>query len=303
MRSRRYLGPLAVAVVALAAGIGLWRWQAPRPVRMLPPGDTIVYLDLSPLRASGALLNWTNALGTAARSPNYAAFVHDSRFDYERDLDAVALSLEGDPEHPDDATCILTGRFTPALSTYLAAHAQQRVPLDGTTTYRYPGWSRPDRPITVAELDSRHLLVTNAPDPGRALAAAQKWWPRSPSGWPHPLWGGSPVGVVTLNSLTLAARRHLDGSQLPWRGSRSIQAALRPDHGGLTLQGSLQALSQADAADAFAWAQQQLAALRTIPAMQPLLESVTVARAGDRVNFQLWLDPELLLTGAGNGKG
>src|SRR6185437_5029608 len=156
------------AVVAVLAASGAWAgWTlaVPRAVRALPPGSALFYLDLAPVRRAGVL-----ALGgDQPRGSAYAAFVRDSGFDFERDLDQIAVSMQGSVLQPEQTTAILIGRFSQQLDSYLAAHALRKTKVAGRVAYQFPGWARPNQPLTVIELSHDRLLVTNAGDAATVL--------------------------------------------------------------------------------------------------------------------------------------
>lgn len=90
------------AVVLLAVIIGgaflLQRHAAPEPVRLLPEADAYVYLNLSPLRMAGVIGNPIPTL-----EPEYEAFVRETGFQFERDLDEAAVAVHAAPRLADVA--------------------------------------------------------------------------------------------------------------------------------------------------------------------------------------------------------
>jgi hypothetical protein len=89
---------LFALVCVLAAGSIYWflaRSRA-RPadlVAYLPSADaSVVYIDVDALRRSGILS--VLAGSKTAEEPDYQQFVRDTKFDYRRDLDAVAAALK-----------------------------------------------------------------------------------------------------------------------------------------------------------------------------------------------------------------
>lgn len=185
------LGLLLGLVIALLAGAG-WLWWRQRPsslpelARLLPDGQVLFYANLQPLRQAGLL---DDAPGTHAAG--YAAFIQASGFDFERDLDAVALSMQGVPPEPHQSMLLLQGRFRPQFFHYLQQQGGAPALLDGHRLYRADG---PDGPLQILVLDQHRIAVTNASD--RAVLRAQL--ERAPHGWQF--WR-SPAGPELLQSL------------------------------------------------------------------------------------------------------
>ncbi len=91
---------IAAAVIIIAAaffGISFYRHRFVRHnadvVRLLPPGDlTIVYADIGLLRRAGLLGLLANI--KLAPDREYAGFIHQTGFDYTRDLDAIVIATD-----------------------------------------------------------------------------------------------------------------------------------------------------------------------------------------------------------------
>lgn len=269
----------------------------PSIVRQLPPGQTLVYINYAPVRA----LARRQVQSAIQPAPSYAAFVRQSGFDFERDLDAMALALDGNPLAPDDATAILEGRFGPAFTTYLQAHALEHKRLNGLDAYVFPGWARPQQPLTVVQLDGNELLVTNAADAAAVIAHARRWWAAAP-----PLWRAGNnwrmlTGYLDSDTLQLEARRQLDGAAAPWRGMERIAARLKAGSGGVRLDADAQTNSTEAAEAAQTWVRNQLHTLRPMlaeepgrPTLRALLDRLESGAQGRRVWLRLRLDPATL---------
>jgi len=86
-------------MLGIAAAISLIGWRSARNLDaahlagVLPRQGVQVYLNFAGLRQAGLL----NALGGAsvAEEPEYRKFVHDTGFDYSKDLDAAAITFNG----------------------------------------------------------------------------------------------------------------------------------------------------------------------------------------------------------------
>ncbi|MGH9480534.1 MAG: hypothetical protein ACRD1L_00430 [Terriglobales bacterium] len=290
-------GAAAVAVTAAAAwALGFRPW-APRVVRMLPAGETLVYLNVAPLRHAG----WPGG-GVRGRAPGYAGFVQESGFDFERDLDAVGISLVGRPDRPNAATVALAGRFGGRFEAYLRRHALSQMRLGRVIGYRFPGWARPQQPLTVVLLDRGHVLVTNSADPTPVVAGAERWWPRAPSLWPA-AWRPPGIAYFGLDALRLAAERQLDGAIPPWQGAQRIEARIEPaSDGGLSLRGRATMISPDAAVQLLTWARHARDTWRSALAedalgppprglaLRALLDQLTLTQSGGGVSFELRLD-------------
>lgn len=283
MKTKYWAWGVAGALIA-ALGLAVSYWaRTPGVVRRLPAGDALVYLNFSRLRKAGFL-----GKAEPRKNPAYAAFVRESGFDFERDLDEAACTLRGSPLQPDDATCILQGRFGAGFAHYLSAHARARTQTGGLTAFQFPGWARPQQAITIVPLDHDTVLVTNRGDADDALAQARQRWAPGPELWRKRNWWGARLGYAAVDVMQLAARRQLDGSQEPWKGGLRLEAGIRATVPGLEIAGEEVMDNAADASAAAAWLRQQ--------GVGPL-QALTVTQAGARAQFQLLLDWKSLAGG------
>jgi hypothetical protein len=120
MRLRRSHWALVVvlAVLAALAGAALLRRHAPpEPVRLLPEGDAVIYVNLKNVRH---LTNF-NAQPVANREAGYDRFVRETGIEWERDLDEAALAVHaGLANGQNRYSEVLTGHFdSEKLSRYL----------------------------------------------------------------------------------------------------------------------------------------------------------------------------------------
>lgn len=259
---------------------------------MLPPADVAAYVDLQPLQRLGLD---TGRLA-AARAPEYAQFVQETGFDFERDLRSVALALNGAPGHPEETTAVLDGRFGAGFERYLRQHARARRQVDGLAVYAFPGWAQPQRAMEVAMPGPHYVIASNAADFGAVLRRARAWWPRGAGMWQTPWWRLAPVAYAAANVESLAAMRALDGTSPPWRGGGQFTASLRATAaGGAALEADAGFDSASDAAAAAAWVRQQVAGLAPAAAAAPdgvaaVLSRATVAQSGARVTVRLTVD-------------
>lgn len=296
-----WVGGGLVFVVALTA-IPLWyRARAPQVVRMTPPGTTLVYLNLKPLRQTGWLTAQNLPGGVVGDgAADYTAFVQGSGFDFTRDLDALACSVQGAPLRPSETTCVLAGRFGTAFTSWLRANARAQLRLtNGQTAYQFPGWAQPQRPMFVIPVDGRLLIATNTSDPA-AVAGGRE---QTPALWQSGFGSAPPMGYVAVNVEELAATRQLDGTEPPWRGAQTLHARVRMSAmAGVRVSGSAQMGTVADAAAAQAWAQQEMIALEgELPAgaggrlsVRGLLQRLQVHQNGREVQFGVTVEPGVM---------
>lgn len=300
-RARLIVG---AAVVAGAVLVGLAWWRLPPPaVRRLPEGQTLVYVNAALLRQAGALTPAAEWAGTPA--PEYQAFVQESGFDYTRDLDGLAISALGSPTAPEQATAILSGRFSPQFSAYLRRHARRALELDGVEAYEFPGWARPQQAITVALLDGHTLLATNAPVAEPVVARAARGWPaawlQAPRLWQGGSAGPTLVAYAASDIRELAAERAVDGSQSPFLGMNLLRLRAAAESGGLEVTATGDTSSAAEAAADSRWLGEQLQAIRPLfaagggPAtLAALLDQVAIDQDGARVVVRLQVPPATL---------
>jgi hypothetical protein len=94
MRTRRKRLWVALAVVLVIAGgivsaVLLRKRAAPDAVRLLPDSDAVLYINLEPIR----LFTDLGKHPVKDRDPQYEDFVRQTGFEFERDLDKVALAI------------------------------------------------------------------------------------------------------------------------------------------------------------------------------------------------------------------
>src|SRR5271168_4943544 len=91
MRIRRTL-PIVLAVVVIAAAVTLAvqlrKHAPPEAARLLPGADAFFYLDLSNARRT----NSGRGLPGASHGPEYERLIHETGFQFERDLDEAAFA-------------------------------------------------------------------------------------------------------------------------------------------------------------------------------------------------------------------
>lgn len=90
---------VAVIAVAIVGAFLLRRRAAPEPARLLPEADGYVYFNLKPLRSFGLI--GKNPPQQRDNDSDYATFVRETGFEFERDLDEAAIAVHGAPRLVD----------------------------------------------------------------------------------------------------------------------------------------------------------------------------------------------------------
>lgn len=151
MRIKRTL-PIVLAVVIVAAAVTLAvqlrKHAPPEAARLLPGADAYFYLDLGKVRKA----NSGKELPAVSHDPEYERFIHQTGFQFERDLDEAAFAIHypaswagggtgGSSQEPRFSE-VLVGKFhSERLTAYLRQIAQSvktyhsvdvfTIPLDG----------------------------------------------------------------------------------------------------------------------------------------------------------------------------
>jgi hypothetical protein len=93
MKRRKFLIPLIVLAIAVAVGIAIFLRKAapPEPVRLLPDAQAYLYINASPLRRADI------KVPPVQLDPDYDAFVKQTGFQFERDLNEAAFAVHAPP--------------------------------------------------------------------------------------------------------------------------------------------------------------------------------------------------------------
>jgi hypothetical protein len=314
-RTRRTLWILAAVLLLLAVAIYLRSKAPPEAARLLPESDGIIYFNLKPIRSF-----LRKDLKPPRRDPDYQRFVDDTGFDWERDLDQVAIALHrmSDPHGPNGPVAysmVLVGNLTSKhLNAWLEAHAASRESYAGHTIYSIPS---ENRTVRVAQIGYDMLAVSNMPTAEQIHSMLDR---HRTAALPFagstllnehyhdvPLlsigWGMGQIGLPFSESGAI----HILGFSLPLEDDSTIVAAVTP---ALSLGGSLNVkLEEFAATDDVAAS--QAAALATLvtlargftvpleanPAnngLRQLLRTAAVTQKRNRVVVTATLSPALL---------
>jgi hypothetical protein len=172
MRFKRTL-PLLLAVLIIAAAVvtavQLRKHAPPEAARLLPSADAFVYADF----------NWLHKITSAplpavSRDPEYEQFVRETGFEFERDLESVALAVHYPAEWPGGGTAgpapeprfseVFVGKFDgQRLAGYLKHTASSVQNYDSVDIYAIPLENRMFR-VAILSVDS--VAASNNDDPG-----------------------------------------------------------------------------------------------------------------------------------------
>jgi hypothetical protein len=163
---------LLVVVAAILTLVWLRRRGAPEAVRLLPEADAVLYANLGLIRLGTDVPR----VPEVHREPDYEAFVRETGFEFERDLDEVALAVhslptpapqpatsEGAPPLPYRTSEVFVGRYdAKRLSEYLKKLASSTERHRDSDIYNLP---HEGRTVRVALLGTDMVAVSNADDP------------------------------------------------------------------------------------------------------------------------------------------
>ncbi len=161
-----------IAVVVLLAAVlaGAWLYfrsatgdsQGGREDLLgLLPADstTVVYVDLKELRASAFLAQILAWAPRPAADEEYTKFVQATGFDYERDLDRMAISFSGTPQNPK-TVAIAEGRFDQKKMEAYSAQFGNLKTASGKTIYAVT-LSNPARTAYFTFLGTERVEICN----------------------------------------------------------------------------------------------------------------------------------------------
>lgn len=202
----------ALGLVLLGAGAfyGYQKWNAKSTqartdmLGMLPAdANAIVLVDLDELRTATFITQLYAWAPKPQADPDYAQFVKETGFDYERDLDCVAIAFE---RHEQDSIYfgVAQGKFdrqrisTFALKTGNVArkggHEIFSVPVSGSA-----------QGISFTFLRNNRIALSNGPDLGAALSAQNRKEDKAEWTSRFERLAGSPVFAVIRQDATAGA--------------------------------------------------------------------------------------------------
>ncbi|MBZ5526797.1 MAG: hypothetical protein LAN71_02705 [Acidobacteriia bacterium] len=120
--------------------------------------SSLVYVDLAALRQSGVLARLKSLAPDAQKEPEYAQFVRDTGFDFERDLDrlAIAIVTRGDTR---TFYAAVEGRFDAGKIRALALRSGKQQSRGGQDIFTMPVSGSP-LPVSFSFLGNGRILLT-----------------------------------------------------------------------------------------------------------------------------------------------
>ena len=172
MRIRRTL-PVVLAVVivvaAIFAAVELRKSAPPEAARLLPSADAFFYADFGWLRKVSS-----TALPAVSRDPDFEQFIHETGFEFERDLNSVAFAVHYPANWPGGGTGasateprfseVLIGKFDlERVAAYLKHAARSVEAYNSVDIFTIP---IDNRALRVAVLSVDAVAASNHDDPG-----------------------------------------------------------------------------------------------------------------------------------------
>lgn len=281
----------------------------------LPSGaPTLIYIDLAAVRASSFYQHRPDKGPIAIPNPDYAEFVRSTGFDFEKDLDRVAIASwpAGFGKQPTKNIAIAEGRFDRAKIRSYAARNGKMEQQDGHEVFHFPASGGLN---TLAFLDDHRLALVAgtsiaplfaansgdpAADPARLRAshvdgaAAFMITPMPP--FPENMGkdgaGGTAasqmLGIArSVQWLTLAARLEGDNLRISLEGECDNEADARQ------LQSLLEVGRMFGRANLESPKTKQSMNPATFTQLDSLLTSAAVAQTGARVRILLEITPDI----------
>jgi hypothetical protein len=162
---------LAVAIVAaaLTVAVQLRKHAPPEPARLLPGADAFVYFDLSWVRRT----NSEKELAAVSHDAEYERFIHETGFQFERDLDEAAFAVHYPARWPGGGTGgsapeprfseVLVGRFqSERVTSYFRQIATSIENYQSVDIFTIPVEGRT---LRVAVLSADSVAASNHDDP------------------------------------------------------------------------------------------------------------------------------------------
>jgi hypothetical protein len=162
-RTRISLLIVLALLVLLALAVVLRMKAPPEAARLLPESDAIVYLDLKPLRAA---THFDPNAPPIDRDPGYQHFLDATGFNWERDLDEVAIALHQmpDPNGPNGPvafSAVFQGRIDRRqMEPYLTSLSTGTENYAGQDIFIIPS---EDRTVRVTFLGYDMVATSNMP--------------------------------------------------------------------------------------------------------------------------------------------
>ena len=180
MKKKSWIGLGAAAVILISFAVfGYQRWSGSREFARgeslaLMPADSnaVLYADLDELRRApfiAALYAWAPKPQADAE---YAQFLKDTGFDYERDLDRIAIAVQ--KQGTDSALFVIAdGKFDRQRISAYALKSGTAARNDGRDIFSVPVNGSPKK-ISFTFLTGKRMALTDAADLGVFLSPRKK---------------------------------------------------------------------------------------------------------------------------------
>lgn len=137
------IGGTFLATALIFGCLASWHWYsgprggARQEILSILPSDpsTVVFLDLAQLRSSAFLPQLMNWAPSAPAEEEYVRFVRASGFNYETDLDLVAMAFTHDGNQPVTTFAVAQGRFDRKKIEAYAGQTGERIRQGGRTVF------------------------------------------------------------------------------------------------------------------------------------------------------------------------
>jgi len=227
MPRRKWVWVAVGGAAVVASGYAAYRqYSRTRPIpaielvsKLPPDATTVIYVDLAALRQSPLLAGLRAFAPSAQTEKEYADFVRDSGFDFERDLDRAAIALV-DGSTARVAYALVEGRFDRERIPALALKSGKKQKQGGYEVFTTVV-SGEERPVTFVFLNKGRIALTNGPDLEPMLAPSNKTPAREELAERVKRLAGSPVFFILRPSGAAVSGL----ATWPWlpRGIRSEQ--------------------------------------------------------------------------------
>ena len=163
MKRRKFLIPLIVLVIAAAVGIAVFlrKTAPPEPVRLLPEAQAYLYINANPLRRADI------KVPPVQIDPEYDAFIKQTGFQFERDLDEAAIAVHAPPPNTPNGenrfSEVFVARFEfDKVRSYLHSLANRVDSYRDLEIFNIP---RENRTVRACLLGPDLVAVSNVDDP------------------------------------------------------------------------------------------------------------------------------------------
>jgi hypothetical protein len=290
---------------------------APELLSALPPGaPTLVYLDLAAVRASSFYQHRADKGPIAVPNQDYAEFVRSTGFDFEKDLDRVAVAMwpAESGKEARKSMVIADGRFDRAKIRDYAMRKGKLDRQEGRDVFLFPAGDRTGM-NSITFVDDHRIALLSGP------SIAPLFWPHSIQGRDPALEHAERVSGAAAFAITrvppIPDNFAPGGTQSTQLASlaRSVQwitLAARPEGDNLRvslegecdnssdavqLQSALELLRMFGRAGLDSPKTRQSMDPATVASLQTLLGGAEVTQTAERVRILVELTPDILKLG------